>query len=368
MSFQIRACIESLANEFTHAFPEHLQGPRTLGREAEYPVVLPNGEAADVRLLLAELAKHESYQAKYENDLIVEVVGSRYSYSLEVGWGTIEIVGGVCQDLHMLKILHEQAFQDLKAAADELGFLVLGYGTQPLTPSSVDLMSPKSRYQILHQVIGDPWLWFCNTASEQVHVNITRDEIIPMLNLANVLSPAIIALCGNSPIIEQSNSGFCSSREGRMQTIFPSPSRHGMTSKPMKDLSDWIEYICNHRFLTRKIDGQYQPEDGLFTAYLEKHGPIFSDFLMHEHYLWNSARPRTAHGTIEIRPACQQPWSEHMAAATLGVGIVIAAESIQQWWSTWMNPWALFGSHLHSGGTLSLHTVARHFAVSHKSV
>jgi hypothetical protein len=52
---------------------------------------------------------------------------------------------------------------------------------------------------------------------------------------------------------------------------------------------------------------------------------------MHEHYIWNSARPRTAHGTIEIRPACQQPLSESMTAAALGVGIAAGARSLGAW-------------------------------------
>jgi gamma-glutamylcysteine synthetase len=70
------------------------------------------------------------------------------------------------------------------------------------------------------------------------------------------------------------------------------------------------------------------PSSQHFTDYLAEHGPDFDAFLFHEHYIWNSARLRVAYGTIEIRPACQQPWDEQMAAAALGVGLIEASEEI----------------------------------------
>ena len=38
----------------------------------------------------------------------------------------------------------------------------------------------------------------------------------------------------------------------------------------------------------------------------------------------NSARPRSAQGTLELRSACQQPFSEHMVATALGLAMVEA--------------------------------------------
>ncbi len=49
---------------------------------------------------------------------------------------------------------------------------------------------------------------------------------------------------------------------------------------------------------------------------------------MHEHYIWNSARLRAAYGTLEVRPACQQPWPETMAAAALTLGLAEASQPI----------------------------------------
>ncbi len=331
MPSSVQDSINHLTNSFAQSFPLQREGARKIGREAEYPLVDQNGNAADVRQVLIALSKNPAYQPKYEGPLLVELVGENHSYSLEVGWGTMEIIGGACQHLFEMEGIHLRAFEELYQAASQLGFNILGYGAQPVTPASLELMSPKSRYDILHKVIGDPWLWFTTTASEQVHVEISRSEVAPMLNLGNLLSPAVIALCGNSPIFGGKDSPYCSGREGAMGEIFQQAARHGMTHRPMRDIQDWVESICGHRFLVSKQQGQYSPEEGLFSEYLNRNGANFEDFLVHEHYLWNSARPRTAHGTIEIRPACQQPFREHMAAATLGVGLVEAGAEIQAW-------------------------------------
>ena len=55
---------------------------------------------------------------------------------------------------------------------------------------------------------------------------------------------------------------------------------------------------------------------------------LFSDFLFHEHYIWNSARARVATSTIEVRPACQQPPSDAFAVNALILGWVEALPQI----------------------------------------
>ncbi len=61
---------------------------------------------------------------------------------------------------------------------------------------------------------------------------------------------------------------------------------------------------------------------------MRESGPDMEQFLFHEHYIWNSARLRVAYGTLEMRPACQQPWDSHMAASALGLGLVESAGPI----------------------------------------
>jgi gamma-glutamylcysteine synthetase len=75
-----------------------------------------------------------------------------------------------------------------------------------------------------------------------------------------------------------------------------------------------------------------------FTAYLAAHGPhrrrtlrrgLWDAYLWHEHYTWNSARPRAGNATIEVRPACQQPPDESLAAAAFSLGLVEAMPRVE---------------------------------------
>lgn len=329
--YDLSETLAHLESTFTARFPETLRGPRTIGREAEYPMVLPNGEAADIRAIWPILMEAGDLKPLREGELIVGLEGASYSYAMEVGWGTIEVITEPCADLHDLKVQHEAAMTRLLTAAQRCGYLLLGYGIQPLTPQSEALMSPKKRYHLLHEVIGATWQWFTATASDQVQIDIARNELIPLLNLTNLLCPVVIAFCANSPICGGKESGWISSREGTMGQIHASSHRHGMPARAMRDPLDWIETLAKQDFLVRKQDGQYIPESGTFIDYLRQHGPRFDDFLMHEHYVWNSGRPRCAHATIELRSACQQPWAEHTANTALGLGIIEAWKTLAPW-------------------------------------
>jgi len=64
---------------------------------------------------------------------------------------------------------------------------------------------------------------------------------------------------------------------------------------------------------------------------MRTHGPDLDAYLWHEHYTWNSARARVEQSTIEIRPACQQPHGELMAASALSLGFVESQRSIEEY-------------------------------------
>jgi gamma-glutamylcysteine synthetase len=176
--------------------------------------------------------------------------------------------------------------------------------------------------------MGAEWLWYTVTASDQCHVAIGRAELVKLLNFGNLMAPVLIALCGNSPIHSGRLSRFCSSREGRMVNIHANEHRHGMPARPYTSIVDYVRTVSQSTYLIARAGGEVIPISRPFTDYLREHGPDFPAFLFHEHYIWNSARLRTAYGTIEIRPACQQPWPEQMAAMSLSVGLIEAADAI----------------------------------------
>lgn len=324
--------IETLATEFVSRFPATLTGLRTVGREAEYPVVTANGEAADVRRLWEPLGEYGDLQAFYDSpssDLIVKLSGPDYSYALEVGVGTIEINTRPCAHLSELQAIHTEAVTRLVEVAAQLQWRVLAYGMQPITPPRPALMSPKQRYAALYKAMGEDWLWYTVTASDQVQIDVCQSELVQILNVGNLIAPVLVALCANSPIYAGGLSPFCSGREGEMMRIRADEVRHGMPPRPYTSIAGFIHSLTPATFLVQRDDARYQAYNRPFSHYLQENGPDFAAYLLHEHYVWNSARLRAAYGTVELRPACQQPWPEQMAAVALGLGLMEAAASVQ---------------------------------------
>jgi gamma-glutamylcysteine synthetase len=331
----LKADIDSLAATFASHFPAKLGGPRTIGREAEYPVVTAAGEAADVRRLWEPLQALGDFGVQHDGGdptrMIVGLEGEGVSYSLEVGWGTVEVITGPCAGLFELQAAHEAAMQRLLQAAAGLDYRVLGYGIQPLTPPTLDLISPKQRYLLLNQVMAGAWLWFTVTASDQVQIDISRPELVRMMNFGNLIAPVLVALCANSPICEGRASPYASAREGYVGQAYAGKYRYGMNERPFADVADFVETLSGETCLMLPENSAYVPYNRPFVTYLAEHGPDFAAYLTHEHYTWNSARARTNHATIELRPACQQPWPEHMAVAALGLGLIEAVLAIERY-------------------------------------
>ncbi len=188
--------------------------------------------------------------------------------TLEVGWGTIEIGTPVCENLFELRDVYESTLSLVAESAESLGMYVLGYGIHPRSAPTLELLSPKARYSVLKKVIGQDWLSFTVSASDQLHVDVSRDEITDVLNVSNMLSSVVIAMCGNSSVYvvfyqdscrstnittrttnryAGQQSAFSSSREGLMSSM----PRHGMPSRPFTSVEDYIDRVCDLPFLMR---------------------------------------------------------------------------------------------------------------------
>ena len=378
MESSLHNAYESLAARFAAHFPPRLQGPRTVGREAEFPVVDQAGRAADIDqlwplLLRSEDAAEDSKRGSLSphsssltplkvkrdavnTDLIVGLDGASYSYALEVGKGTIELNVGPCATLFELESTFRTALERLVRAAAQLGWRVLGYGVQPLSPPTRALLSPKQRYSTLADIMGADWIWYTVTASDQAHVDVSRDEAVSVLNFGNLMAPVIVALCANSPVVAGELTDDCSGREGRMIDA-PYGQRHGMIARPYADLTDFVARLSRLPSLLRREGelllpdrrpfadvlradyGTARSEGADLSPHSSSHSPGCLDaFLLHDHYIWHNARLRTAYATVELRPACQQPPHELMAAAALYLGLVEGHEQIADYVQTALAP------------------------------
>lgn len=319
--------IAILAEQYAARFREQLGPLRLVGRELEFPLVNADGTTGDVRRLWLRLMQDGHYKPKYDDpetqSLIVALNGDDVVYEAEVGLGTVEMLTPACEDLFQLEAAVQRGLAPLVRAAQAEGMHVLGFGIQPRTPRSAKLMTPKRRYGALLKAIGRPWLHFATTAADQLHVDIASAELVPMLNWMNLLSAPLIALAANSSVYAGRAGQFASGREGLLGTI--GTHRNGMTPRKFESLEDYMSFICAHPcYLLKNADGSLMQYNRPFSQYLHQHGADLSAYLWHEHYTWNSARARVEHSTIEIRPACQQPPHELMAASALSLGLVEA--------------------------------------------
>jgi len=325
---------QRLAQQFASAFDTEPVAWRTLGREGEHPIVHRDGTAADVGLLWDELAQTGDYKVLREGDLVVGLEADDLMFSAEVGKGTLEIIVGPEDDLHALRATYERAMERLVSVTDRHNLAVLGFGIQPVTPATFDLMTAKQRYRVLLDVIGEPWLWFSLTASDQVHIDVARAGVLQASNVANVLAPLTVGLCANSSVMGGALAPAFSAREAGMGGIQREGYRHGMPAAASDTFDAWIGRTMGLDYLMHvDAQGANHPYRGSFQSWLDAQDGLsdedaFTAWLHHEHYIWNSARPRTAHATVELRAACQQPWPEHMAASALGAGLVCGHASI----------------------------------------
>mmetsp|Transcript_24709 Transcript_24709/g.34060 ORF Transcript_24709/g.34060 Transcript_24709/m.34060 type:complete len:429 (-) Transcript_24709:198-1484(-) len=326
--------VGSIAKRFRSGFEVGARNQwRTIGREAEHPIVCEStGESFDIRKLWPYLKQGSTAVDCEPCGLEVAVRTPHYDFTAEVGTGLMEIVTQPGNTLQEVEEKYESGMVRLIAAAKEEGALVLGYGIQPLSAGSDALMMPKQRYHALRQVLGGAWLPFTVTAADQVHVSILQSEILPLTNVCNLLAPVVVALCGNSSVYAGQQAGVCSARMSLMaDTQRDHPHRHAMPGRAHSSLEDMVSTLASHKML---LAPSHAPLiNGNLFDYLQDvscEDAQMEAFLMHEHYVWHSARPRSKQGTLEMRAACQQPWSQRHAAAALNVGLVCAAEQLEE--------------------------------------
>ena len=322
--------IAIIAAQFEARFRERLRPIRKVGREAEFPVVTRDGRAGDVSQLWAALLAEPGFAPYYDDPqtraLLVGVERGNLNIAAEVGRGTIELSLGPYDDLWQLQTAFDDAVALVARAAASRGMFLLGFGIQPRTPPSAALMTPRPRYRALYRAIGAPWLRLTTTAADQTHVDICRAELLDAINWMNLLSAPLIALCANSSVYAGRAGKFLSGREGLLRDL--GETRYGMTPRRFGDIEEFIRYLCDYRCFVLPDGDGFKQINRPFTNHLITDSPnLFDEFLFHEHYVWNSARARVANSTVEVRPACQQPPGESLAANALILGWV---ESLPQ--------------------------------------
>jgi gamma-glutamylcysteine synthetase len=331
--------LDDITRRFAEGFPEETPPVRTVGREAEFPLVYDEGYAADASRLWPLLLESRDLTPVHDeksdgSEFVIGVRHERWTCVIEVGKGTVEISVGPRDTLYELVEDFDAAMERVGGAARSLGLNLLGYGIQPLSPADKRLLTPKRRYGAMLDAIGPRWLGFCVTAGDQTQIDIGRGEITRMTNVVGAVSGAIVALFANSPVHGGTSSEFASARQGIAEGIAGEPNRHGAAPRPYRSLEDYVEFLAGLRCLCLpEPSGGYRIPAGSFTDILpEFHGDpesAYEAFLFHEHYIWCDARPRARIGTLEVRPACQQTADLSWTPSAFSLGLVESTADVE---------------------------------------
>ncbi|MBN2294621.1 MAG: hypothetical protein JXM70_19480 [Pirellulales bacterium] len=334
---------------------------RRIGAELKFPLVNSDGTAValeTVRALWLYLV--DKGWKMIEDPVTGQIAGAKIAgpyndtvAACETGYCKTEFSLAHVANLFELTESIDALREALSPFAQEHDVRFLGYGIQPLTPPSRDLLFKKARSCFWEQVLpsnqhippeeGDDVHLFTVNAGSHVHVSILPEDAARAVNVLNGFAGAQIALTAHSPIWR----GRCDDRylcvnEKLWDWWEPALGRVGVPPRPFNDLEDYVNTIESLAPIYVKRDGHPITLSGFdtFRDYYNSddvkgksiHGDSVSlkpkpdDIRVHNSCYWFTARI-SQYFTVENRVFDQQPPDELESAAALTLGLVSAANA-----------------------------------------
>lgn len=344
---------------------------RRIGSELKFPLVTPDGRAAN---LSKTQAFWDFLALKGWKPLIDphsrKIIGAtkqgemnEHRVSCETGYCKIEFSLAHTDNLITLYYTIEDIKKLLTEFSEEHKVAFLGFGLQPVTPPGKHLLMKKSRNLFWERLFGgnnyispengtDVHL-FTISAANQVHIDVTMDEAIDAINVFNGIAGAQVAMTANSNIWR----GKIDPEYKCLGEMFwewwlkeRHQTRYGVPERKFNDLKDYFLHIL-------KFPPVYVRREG--TPVALPYCPTFSDFYFcsteemncergtltegrcgltaegrmrevnrelydldqHFTFFWHNAR-LSRYYTLENRINDQQPSDEIMAIPALTLGIM----------------------------------------------
>jgi carboxylate-amine ligase len=241
--------------------------PFTLGVELELQVL-------DGQSLLLTPRAHE----------IIDALGLE-TLKKEFFKSTLEVITGVCDDVHAVKNDLQFSLKKVQTKAHKLGLKIASTGTHPEADYRDRTITPSFRYNELAD--RNQWL-IRRMAVYGMHIHVgmpSGDFAIEFNNFLLHFVPHVLALSASSPFWQRMDTGLAAARP----TIYESMPTSGMPNV----VKDWNQFQKLYNSL------------------------LYSNSIGSMKDLWWDIRPSPAIGTIELR-ICDEP-------ATLDEALAIAA-------------------------------------------
>lgn len=301
--------------------------PRTLGVEKEILITDQEGWMGDVvEQIWPDFIEqgYELFNGHVYKDEIAGFHTKNGTVTTDAGKGTLEIILDPYETVQACDEKMTPILRQLLKIADKNNVNLLGIGYQPRTKESDKNWSKKRRYEALRHVFGKVILPSTIGAADQAHIDISRDEFIPVTNLMQGIAGFMMVLFSNSPLRHGEKSDPQMMREMFWDDMGKvTPGKTGVPERPWESAEDYLGAMWDAQCILTKEKTEWGIPNKPFKKFVKDFSDenIFKAFCVHEGSIWFCSRPRVF-GTIEVRPACIQPWKDRMTLPAFSVGLV----------------------------------------------
>ncbi|OGY90371.1 MAG: hypothetical protein A2677_01690 [Candidatus Komeilibacteria bacterium RIFCSPHIGHO2_01_FULL_52_14] len=325
--------VDRLRSVVLAGFPERIDGPRTVGTEEELLLVNSDGTMGSTEVFFRFFADEPGWTPVHKDGILEGFKHPDLGYlTTDAGLGTLELDLAPSHNLHVLALRQAAFIKLVVRVAKQAGFLIYGSGINPVTEPHETLWQRKVRYRIIIDRFSPNVHMAPITASTQVHVAITRDEIIPVTTIMNAMTGPLIALMQNSPIWKgkEDEHGRSAVREELWDEICD-PNRVTLPPRRFASVDDYLFAMLSCE--TFMLPDPHHPERfircdvPLGEVLGANHAPqnyLKRIIAIHEGTVWWDSRPRCVFGTEEVRMCCQQPQQVGIGVAVLIAGVITA--------------------------------------------
>ena len=314
---------DAFCNAYMSRFKYDGKTARQIGIEKEMLVTNQDGFMADITKLVWPHLKTAGLEVEMDENLKDVINGffiKKHLITTDFGKGTFELVIAPQKSIaaaeeNIIKLLNV-----LYPIVKEENLRIVSLGYQPRTKEGFEGVVKKQRYDLLLNSFKKKILPSALTASDQVHVDVTINEFVPALNTLTGLAGFMMVLFSNSPVRYGRQTGSHVLREFFRHYL--GKTRTGIPPQPYKSIEDYLARVWEMKcFMTKRGNRFYAPMKK-FKDYVRRlpDQKVFDAFCVHEGTIYNCARPRFF-GTIEVRPACLQPWEDMVTVPAFVLGL-----------------------------------------------
>ena len=292
-----------------------------------------------IKFILNKIAEEEDWEKISENNNLIGLKHkSGSSISLEPG-GQFELSGAPLKNLHMTCNEAGLHLNLMKKISNELDFVMLGLGYDPISKRDQINWMPKNRYEIMKNhmpKVGNLGIdMMIRTCTIQVNLDyFDEKDMIKKFQTSLALQPIVTALFSNSPFIEGKLSKYLSlraytwtdtdsKRSGFPDIVFSKDFGYEawteyLLSVPMYFIYDNAKYydVAGKSF-SKFMDGKLEGFEGKF--------PSLSDWEDHVTVAFPEVRLKQY---LEMRGADGGPWNRICALPAFWVGLLYDQKSL----------------------------------------